>query len=139
MRSIGQAAALTGLKQTTIRYYEEEGLIRPPQRTESGRRRYGEEDIKRLGFIRHARALGFELADIRSLIALSDRPDQSCIEANHIAQRHLDTIEQRLAQLSALKRELTLIARCCCGGVAAECRVIEALSDHGDCQAIHGA
>ena len=130
MYPIGQAAERTGIKATTIRFYEQEGLLAAPARTASGRRLYSDAEVRRLAFIRHGRALGFELDDIRSLLDLVDHPNQACGDATRIARRHLTEVEQRLAQLSALKMELSRIVRSCAGGKAAQCRVIEALADH---------
>ncbi|MBL8552233.1 MAG: helix-turn-helix domain-containing protein [Hyphomonadaceae bacterium] len=137
MQSIGAAARLTGLKVPTIRFYEQEGLLNPPERTQSGRRLYSPADVQRLAFIRHARALGFELDDIRSLLDLSDQPARSCEEADQIARMHLSGVESRIAQLQALKSELERIVRSCAGGTAAECRIIGALADHAHCAADH--
>ena len=138
MQTIGQAAKRTGLKIPTIRFYEQEGLVHAPARTGSGRRLYSDSDVRRLAFVKHARTLGFELEDIRSLLDLSDHPDRSCDDANDIARRHLADVEQRLAQLQALKHELTRIVKSCSGGKkAAQCRVIEALDDHAHCTADH--
>jgi Cu(I)-responsive transcriptional regulator len=137
MLAIGAVAKRTGLKIPTIRFYEQEGLIGAPDRTSSGRRAYSEADISRLTFIRHARALGFELDDIRSLLDLTDDPARSCADADRIARKHLAEVEQRLAQLMALKTELKRIVRSCAGGTAAQCRVIEALADHAHCGAEH--
>lgn len=137
MQAIGAVAKRTGLKVPTIRFYEQEGLVRAPERTGSGRRLYGDADIRRLAFIRHARALGFELDDIRSLLDLTDNPNRPCDDADRIARKHLAEVEQRLAQLMALKTELNRIVRSCAGGSAAQCRVIEALADHAYCSAEH--
>lgn len=139
MQAIGAVAKRTGLKVPTIRFYEQEGLISPPERTGSGRRLYADADVRRLSFIRHARTLGFELDDIRSLLDLSDHPDRSCADADLIARKHLVEVDERLAQLSALKAELSRIVRSCEGGKASQCRVIEALADHAHCDADHGS
>ena len=137
MQAIGAVAKRTGLKVPTIRFYEQEGLIGRPERTGSGRRLYSEAEIQRLAFIRHSRSLGFELEDIRSLLDLSDNPNRPCDDADRIARKHLAEVEQRLAQLIALKAELNRIVRSCAGGRAAQCRVIEALADHAHCSAEH--
>jgi DNA-binding transcriptional MerR regulator len=137
MLAIGAVAKRTGLKIPTIRFYEQEGLLPAPDRTGSGRRLYADADVRRLSFIRHARALGFELDDIRSLLDLADDPDRPCAEADRIARAHLLTVETRIGQLKALQRELTRIVKSCAGGVAAECRVIDALGDHGGCAHDH--
>ena len=130
MYSIGDVAKATGIKVPTIRFYEQEGLLPAPARTASGRRVYSDVEVRRVMFIRHARALGFELDDIRSLLDLSDKPDRPCDEADAIASRHLKEVEDRLRQLEALRSELTRIVRSCGGArVAGECRVIEALAN----------
>jgi DNA-binding transcriptional MerR regulator len=140
MSAIGQVAQETGLKIPTIRFYEQEGLLAAPERSANGRRVYSEADVRRLAFIRHARALGFELGDIRSLLDLTDNPDRPCGEADAIASSHLKVVEERIAQLNQLKRELTRIVRSCAGGKSAgQCRVIEALAGHGHRAAPHAA
>lgn len=139
MQAIGAVAKRTGLKVPTIRFYEQEGLISPLERTGSGRRLYRDADVRRLSFIRHARTLGFELDDIRSLLDLSDHPQRPCDEADRIARRHLAEVDLRIEQLSALKKELARIVRSCAGGRASECQVIEALADHAHCDGEHEA
>src|SRR5690606_33151970 len=135
MLAIGAVASRTGIKIPTIRFHEQEGLIEAPARTDSGRRLYSDEDVRRLSFIRHARDLGFELDDIRSLLDLSDQPDRTCADVDQIARLHLSEVEARIERLRALKRGLTRIVSSCACGRTAECRIIEALADHGQCEA----
>lgn len=138
MLAIGDVARRTGIKIPTIRYYEQEGLLPAPPRTASGRRRYGEDDVRRLTFIRHARVLGFDLADVRSLLDLADNPARPCADADRIAEGHLKSIRARLAQLRKLEREMKrMIASCRGGGSAGDCAIIESLSDHGHCKSEH--
>lgn len=140
MYAIGTVAKATGLKVPTIRFYEAEGLIDAPERTGSGRRLYSDADMKRLSFIRHTRALGFELDDIRSMLVLSDRPEQPCGDVDQIARRQLEAIETRIVQLKALRKELSRVVQSCAGGKVGECRVIEALADQEhDCLAKRAA
>lgn len=136
--AIGVLSRETGVKVPTIRFYEEIGLLRAPARTGSNRRIYGDDDIRRLKFIRHARDLGFEVDDIRTLISLTERPQASCAEADSIARRHLATVERRIAQLGALRDELARMVGGCCHGQVCDCRVIEVLADHGQCAGGHG-
>ena len=131
--SIGTLSSETGCKVPTIRYYEQVGLMPAPARTQGNQRRYNESHRQRLIFIRHSRDLGFSPNDIRELLTLSDDPDQSCKEADAIAQRQLDTVELRLAQLEALKTELEHMVHQCKGGTIASCQIIETLSDHELC------
>ena len=76
--AIGDLVRATGVKPTTLRWYEQEGWLPPPGRTEGGHRAYGEAYLRRLGFIRHARELGFESHMIRALLDLADRPGADC-------------------------------------------------------------
>jgi DNA-binding transcriptional MerR regulator len=88
------------IKVPTIRYYEEIGLLPAPGRSESNRRRYSEEAIRRLTFIRHARELGFEVDTIRELLRLQDEPDRRCDEVDALAREHLAEIEEKIARLT---------------------------------------
>lgn len=125
---IGDLAKRTGTKVNTIRFYEDIGLMPQAVRTSGGRRTYGEAEVRQLGFIRHARDLGFSTDEIRSLIALSANPDQDCNEAGAIARRHLASVEERIARLTALRDALSDAAQTCGGGRIADCRVMEAIT-----------
>ena len=137
MFTIGEAARKTGLKVPTIRFYEQEGLIKPPARTESGRRVYSDRDLRRLSFVRHARKLGFELPDIPSLLNLADHPERHCHDADRLAQQNLEAVRQRIEQLRALEHELTRMVSSCAGGTSADCQIIESLNDHTLCSRDH--
>ena len=100
----------------TIRYYEQIGLLRAAARTDGNRRLYGGADLRRLAFIRHARELGFDLEAIRTLLALQDHPQQSCAAADAIARARLAEVEQRIASLKALRRELKRMVDDCAKG-----------------------
>ena len=130
---IGQAANAARCKAETIRYYEQIGLLPEPLRSQGNQRLYSDADIDRLTFIRHARELGFPLDAIRELLSLSDHPEQSCESADAIARGQLREVEHRITRLQALKRELERMIEQCDGGSAADCRVIEVLSDHSLC------
>ena len=137
MLTIGVLAKKTGTKVQTIRYYEQVGLMPEPGRTTGGQRRYGDSELDRLAFIRHARQLGFGLDAIRELLDLSDHPDRPCAEADAIARRQLRQVEQRLARLDALKTELERMIHECSGGRTADCRVLTVLRDHSECLTEH--
>lgn len=134
---IGELSKATGTNIETIRYYERIGLLPAPSRTAANYRSYGEPHRARLAFVRHSRELGFTIEEVRSLLDLSDHPERDCAEADHIATLHLVQVEAKIAQLEALRGELTRIVGRCRGGAAADCRVIEALSNHTLCNASH--
>jgi Cu(I)-responsive transcriptional regulator len=138
MFSIGALSKKTGVKVPTIRYYEQIGLIDPAVRTEGNQRRYGEQELERLGFIRHARDLGFSIEAIAALIELNHHPDKSCAEANAIARQQLTDIQAKIASLQRLETELERITDHCHGdGMISDCYVLSALGDHGKCVSEH--
>lgn len=132
--AIGELARRADYAVQTVRYYEEIGLMPAPPRTDGGQRRYGEAHLKRLLFIRHARDLGFEVADIRSLLTLAAKPDQPCASIDAIAEKHLAVIEDKITRLTALRAEVRRMLRACSRGRVAECKVIDVLARHGDCR-----
>lgn len=136
MRSvpIGEAARRSGVKVPTIRYYEQIGLLPAPVRSEGNRRHYEASDLRRLAFIRHSRELGFDIEAIRTLLTLQDNPSQPCATADTIAQARLADVVQRIRSLTALKAELELMVEGCRHGKVGECRVIEVLADHSQCE-----
>lgn len=126
---IGDLSRAAGVNIETIRYYERIGVLPKPGRQVNGRRIYAEDDARRLGFVRHARELGFDLGDVRTLLALQERPEASCEDATRIAQAQLKAVETRIAKLESLRAELARMVSECKTGVVAECRVIEALNE----------
>ncbi len=136
--SIGELSKQTGVKIPTIRYYEKEGLLDRPVRTEGNQRRYRGSDLERLGFIKHCRDLGLPMPAIRDLIELSRHPDQPCETANRIAEAQLLSVRQRIAHLKKLEAELARIASSCKGGhTVTECSVLKAFGDHTLCHNAH--
>ncbi len=135
---IGALAERTGVKVETIRYYEQVGLLPPPERSDGNQRRYARRHAERLAFIKHARDLGFAVEAIRTLLKLSDTPGMACDEAHAIAVAHLGEVRDKIARLRSLETELERIATTCSGGVAAcDCAIIEALADHRQCSHAH--
>lgn len=138
MFSIGQMSDRTGVKVPTIRYYEQMGLLDAPERTPGNQRRYGPDGLARLGFIKHARDLGFSIDAISTLIALQDHPDRSCDAATRIARVQLDAVRTKIGRLRRLEQELARISEGCAGeGVAGDCYVLAALADHQQCETEH--
>ncbi|MXO76185.1 MerR family transcriptional regulator [Altererythrobacter aerius] len=134
---IGELSRATGTNVETIRYYERIGLLPEPERTGGNYRDYVPAHVERLSFIRHARGLGFDIADIRSLLNLGEEPDQDCGEADRIASGHLAAVERKIVQLEQLRSELGRMIAQCRGGQIADCRIMQALGDHGMCEGEH--
>jgi len=135
--SIGMLSKKTGCKVPTIRYYEQEGLLPEPYRTEGNQRRYQTKHLNTLRFILHSRELGFTLDDIRELMMLSHSNEGKEHKADEIASKHLKEIELKITRLVALKAELSTMLKGCEHGQAVSCRVIEVLSDHALCGSDH--
>lgn len=124
---IGELARTTSTKVETIRFYEKIGLLAAPARTAGNYRDYGSAHLARLSFIRRARDLGFTLDQVRELLALSDDREQSCSAVDGVARAHLAQIDQKIADLRALRRELDELIGQCRQGAISDCRIIEAL------------
>ena len=126
--TIGELARRSGYAIQTLRYYEQIGLMPEPPRTSGGQRRYGEDLQRRLLFIRHARDLGFEIEDIRSLLDLAGRPDHPCASVDAIAKAHLASIDEKIARLTALRAEINRMLKACVPGRVADCKVLDSLA-----------
>ena len=126
--TIGKLALATGTKVETIRYYEQIGLLPAPARSASNYRTYEGEHLRRLSFIRRARDLGFSIEQVRELMGLADRREQSCMAVDVIANRHRDAITRKIADLTALAGELDTLIESCSRNTVADCRIIEALA-----------
>lgn len=133
MLTIGKLSAAVGVKVPTIRYYEEIGLLPEAERSAGNQRLYSKAAQERLGFIRHARELGFPLEAIRELLSLSDHPDEACGAVDEIAARQLEAVKARIVRLEALKDELERMLAHQGSGKIASCRVIEVLGNHENC------
>lgn len=123
---IGLAADQSGVNVETIRYYERIGLVPAPPRDAGGRRVYSSGEVRRLAFIRRARALGFSLDDIGSLLALS-RAGGSCDAVKAITEGHLERVRGKIAELERMARVLGETAARCADGTAPGCPIIDAL------------
>jgi len=116
MHSIGEAARRSGVHLETIRYYERIGLVPAPPRDAGGRRRYDVAAVARLGFVRRARALGFPLADIRTLLGLCEGSASACAEVAAIARRQQAEVRARMDDLARLDAALSAMVADCAAG-----------------------
>ena len=125
--SIGKVAAQTACNIETIRFYEKEGLLPPPGRTEGGHRLYTTEMVGRLVFVRRCRELGFSMAEIRQLLSLVDGDQVSCERVKDIADLHLLDIRSKIADLGKMERTLRDLSSQCSGDDVPQCPIIEVL------------
>ena len=129
---IGEFAKRTACPIQTIRYYEREGLLPPPDRSSGNFRLYGERHIERLQFILHCRSLDMPLNDVRALLRYREQPDEDCGVVNILLDKHIHEVERRIEALAVLKRHLCALRETCSDGRAAEaCGILQGLSEAG--------
>jgi len=128
--TIGELSRRTGCKVETVRYYERTGLVPSAPRSAGRYRLYGDDDVRRLAFIRRARALGFAIPDVRALLTLArDRREAPCAEARELATAHLQAVRAKIADLLAMERLLDEAVTRCEAGSEPCCPVIETLAE----------
>ncbi len=103
---IGELAKTARVTPDTIRYYEREGLLPSPQRTESGYRDYGPGVMDDLLFIKKAQALGLKLSDVREVLEISSGGKPPCEHVRATVSARLVEVEERLRELRALRATL---------------------------------
>ena len=125
--NIGQASAASGISAKMIRHYEEIGLTRASGRTTSNYRIYSENDVHVLRFIRHARALGFGMADIKELVGLWQNRSRSSAAVKRVAGKHLADLQRKIAELQAMAQTLQHLVRHCHGDHRPDCPILDEL------------
>ncbi len=126
--AIGILAKRGGVNVETIRYYQRRALLEEPSKPSGGFRRYPEEAVKRVLFIKRAQRLGFTLEEIQGLLALDER--KACMETREIAAHKLELIAQKIAELSKMRKSLARLVRSCDASAAgASCPIIHLLAD----------
>ena len=103
---IGELARLAGTNVETIRYYERDGLLPVPARSEGNYRIYRETHVQRLSFIRRCRSLDMTLDEIRVLLHFKESPQENCADVNRLIDRHIGHVTQRMQELQELERQL---------------------------------
>ena len=126
--TISELARNAAVGVETVRFYQRKGLMVDPRPSRKGgapgRRHYGKEDIRRLGFIRSAQRAGFTLDEIATLLALDRTDDRTRIRA--MAQARLAELDARIAELQTARSALDRLSRECAGSQSGPCPIIEA-------------
>lgn len=125
--TIGGAARASGVNVETIRYYERIGLLPKPERGGGGQRLYGGEDQKKLAFIRRCRELGFPLADVSTLLSLSETKVRTCAEVKSLTEVQLGVVRGKIADLQRMENALSALAQSCDGSASPECPILAEL------------
>lgn len=125
--TIGQAARRSGVPPKTIRYYESVGLISPAARGENNYRGYGDKEVEILRFISRARRLGFSLSDVEKLLALYCDRRRPSREVKRLAQRHIEDVDCKIAELKTIKKALLQLVEKCRGDDRPDCPILDDL------------
>ncbi len=136
---IGDAARRTGVPVETIRYYEREGILQPPERGRNGYRLYNRAHLERLMFVKRCRALGFSLQETQSLLSLADSKTRTCRQISAIAKAKLRDVRAKIADLKRMETVLEDYVEICPGDATADCPIVAALSHRPDGNGRHAA
>ena len=127
--SIGEVARRAGVGVETVRFYEREGLLEEPPRRASGYRQYSQEAVKRIGFIKRAKTLGFSLKEIGELLLLRVDAQTSCNEVMQRTEAKIAEVERKLVELQRMRQALLQVHSLCVGqGPTGSCPMLEALA-----------
>jgi MerR family transcriptional regulator, copper efflux regulator len=127
---IGQLADAADVGVETIRFYEREGMLPEPPRSNAGYRLYDAEAVRRIRFIRKAKDLGFTLSDTKELLELRVTATSSCDDVAERARQKITAVEDRIRELNRVRRILhDLVEACATRAETAECPILEVLDD----------
>lgn len=126
--NIGQAAKASGISAKMIRHYEEVGLMSAASRTLSGYRTYNHQDVHMLRFIRHSRDLGFSIKQIADLLSLWRDKNRASSKVKSLAAEHIEMLNKKIEELSAMKSELSRLVSCCHGDGRPDCPILDELA-----------
>lgn len=128
--NIGRAAAAAGVSAKMIRHYESVGLLPAAGRTVAGYRIYRDSDVHTLRFIRRARDLGFSMKEIGALVGLWQNRRRASADVKRLAARHVRQLEEKIAELQAMRDSIAHLAQDCHGDERPDCPILENLATH---------
>ena len=129
---ISEAADRAGVNVQTIRYYERRGLLPLPPRRISGYRELPAETVRRVRFIKRAQELGFSLDEVKEMLQLRAAKPRNRTRIRGIAERRVEQIDQKIAELEALRGILRGLIHQCHAGGTLDCPIIEAFEQPGE-------
>ena len=126
--NIGNAAKLSGLTVKSVRYYADIGLVKPLINETNGYRDYNHDDVAKLGFIGKARKFDFSIRECRELLSLYENKNRSSKEVKKLTLEKINEIDQKLNELSVLRKQLSHLAENCKGNGRPDCPILDELS-----------
>lgn len=126
--TIGEAARQSGVSAKMLRHYESLGLLANVARTDSGYRLYTAADVHTLRFIKRSRDLGFSMLEIAELVNLWQNHIRTSASVKQIAQKHLESLAQRIEGMQAMQRSLQTLLQHCHGDDRPDCPILDDLS-----------
>jgi MerR family gold-responsive transcriptional activator of gol and ges genes len=126
--NIGEAAKASGVSVKMVRHYESIGLLPKAARSFGNYRLYGDNEVHTLRFIKRARALGFSMEDIKELVGLWKNKSRSSAAVKKIAGKHVEALQQKIAELKSMSVTLEHLMRHCHGDHRPDCPILEDLA-----------
>lgn len=103
---VTEIARRSGVSADTVRYYSKIGMLKPGTNENNGYHTYGNRDVRRLRFIRAAKALGFTLSEIRKIFSDAESGQSPCPRVRALIEKHIEETEARLAELTVLRQKM---------------------------------
>lgn len=130
MLTISQVAKAANVSVETVRYYHRRRILPEPIKPPGGHRRYSQQDVDRLQFIKRAQSLGFSLDEVENLLGLDGT--NCCTDTHDLAVRKLALIQEKMVGLAAIQAALSgLVHQCEIGNREGGCPIIQSLTHPG--------
>jgi redox-sensitive transcriptional activator SoxR len=132
---IGEAASRAGVNVQTLRYYERRGLL-DPDRRHSGHREYDADAVRLVRTIKAAQRLGFSLAEIEELLALTRGRAVGASAVTDLAAQKIREIHLKIEQLEAMRESLQTLVDLGCDSLTScacppACPIVIPLDEEG--------
>ena len=126
--NIGSAAKLSGLTVKSVRYYSDIGLVKPVTNEKNSYRDYNHDDVAKLSFVGKARKFNFSIKECKDLLLLYEDKNRSSKEVKNLTLEKINEIDQKLNELSDLRKQLSHLAENCQGNGRPDCPILDELS-----------
>ena len=126
--NIGSAAKLSGLTVKSVRYYSDIGLVKPVTNEKNSYRDYNHDDVAKLSFVGKARKFNFSIKECKDLLSLYEDKNRSNKEVKNLTLEKINEIDQKLNELSDLRKQLSHLAENCQGNGRPDCPILDELS-----------